>query len=71
VRAKAPLRVRTIAGFASLVAGDVDPERLEAMLQTLDSSYFLSNEEVLWPLAPSTSPEEQGFHPRSYWRVPV
>jgi glucosylglycerate hydrolase len=71
VRAKAPLRVRTIAGFAPLVAGDVDPERLEALLKTLDSPYFLGNEELRWPLAPSTSPEERGFHPRSYWRGPV
>jgi glycogen debranching enzyme len=23
------------------------------------------------PLPPSTSPEEPGFHPRSYWRGPV
>ncbi len=71
VRAKAPLRVHTIAGFAPLVAGDVDPERLEALLKTLDSPYFLGNEELLWPLAPSASPEERGFHPRSYWRGPV
>ena len=66
MRAKAPLQVRTIAGFAPLVAGDVDPKRLEALLETLDSLYFLGNEELLWPLAPSTSPEERSFHPRSY-----
>ena len=40
VRAKAPLRVRTIAGFAPLVAGDIDSERLEAVLKTLDSPTF-------------------------------
>ncbi len=70
VRAKALLWVRTIAGFASLVAGDVDHERVEALLKTLDSPHFLGNEELYWPLAPSTSPEEWGFHPRSNWRGP-
>ena len=24
-----------------------------------------------WPVPPSTSPEEPGFHPRSYWRGPT
>ena len=26
---------------------------------------------VRWPLAPSTSPEDPGFNPRSYWRGPT
>ncbi|HET7273341.1 MAG TPA: glycoside hydrolase, partial [Rubrobacter sp.] len=26
---------------------------------------------LLYPLPPSTSPSEKGFHPRSYWRGPV
>jgi hypothetical protein len=70
VRAKAPLRTRTVAGFAPLVAGDVEPEQLEALLETLDSPEFLGNEELYWCLPPSTSPGEPGFHPRSYWRGP-
>ncbi len=70
VLAEAPAPARTIAGFAPLVAGDLDPDRLEALLQTLDSPEFLGNEELHWSLPPSTSPEGAGFHPRSYWRGP-
>lgn len=65
------VRTRTVAGFAPLVAGDLDPELLETLLRTLDSPEFVGNEELRWPsLPPSTSPEEPGFHPRSYWRGP-
>src|SRR3954451_2201491 len=37
LRAQAPLRVRTVAGFAPLVAGGLGEERLAALLGTLDS----------------------------------
>ncbi|MGH3147880.1 MAG: MGH1-like glycoside hydrolase domain-containing protein, partial [Rubrobacter sp.] len=67
----APVRARTVAGFAPLVAGNPDPKQLETLLQTLDSSQLAGNEELRWPsLPPSTSPEDPGFHPRSYWRGP-
>jgi hypothetical protein len=66
-----PLRVRTIAGFAPLVAGGQSEERLRDLLQTLDSRAFAGNPDLHRPLAPSTSPDEPGFHPRSYWRGPV
>jgi glucosylglycerate hydrolase len=66
-----PLRVRTVAGFAPLIAGDLSEERLRALLQTLDSPAFAGHEGLRWPLPPSTSPDEPGFHPRSYWRGPV
>ena len=38
---------------------------------TLDSRAFAGNPRLRYPLPPSTSPEEPGFHPRSYWRGPV
>ena len=66
-----PLRVRTIAGFAPLVAGGQSEERLRDLLQTLDSRAFAGNPDLHRPLPPSTSPDEPGFHPRSYWRGPV
>jgi hypothetical protein len=66
-----PLRVRTIAGFAPLVAGGLSVERLRDLLRTLDSRAFAGNPDLRRPLPPSTSPEEPGFHPRSYWRGPV
>jgi hypothetical protein len=66
-----PLRVRTIAGFAPLIAGGPSKERLDALLETLDSPAFAGREGLHRPLPPSTSPDEPGFHPRSYWRGPV
>jgi hypothetical protein len=63
--------VRTIAGFAPLIGGGLDRERFDGLLGTLDSHEFAGNPDLCYPLPPSTSPEESGFHPRSYWRGPV
>ncbi len=71
LRAKRPARVRTIAGFAPLISGGLSPERLKDLLETLDSPAFAGTPDLCRPLPPSTSPEEPGFHPRSYWRGPV
>jgi hypothetical protein len=71
LRADRSLRVRTVAGFAPLIAGRQSPERLATLLGKLDSTAFAGHSELRWPLPPSTSPEELGFHPRSYWRGPV
>jgi glucosylglycerate hydrolase len=71
LRADRSLRVGTVAGFAPLIAGRQSPERLATLLGELDSTAFARHPELRWPLPPSTSPEEPGFHPRSYWRGPV
>ena len=71
VLADEPLRVRTIAGFSPLIGGGLDRERLSEILTTLDSHAFAGNPGLHYALPPSTSPEEPGFHPRSYWRGPV
>jgi glucosylglycerate hydrolase len=71
LRADRSLRVRTVAGFAPLIAGRQSPEQLATLLGELDSTAFAGHFELRWPLPPSTSPEELGFHPRSYWRGPV
>src|SRR5918992_1439156 len=71
LRAGKPARVRTVAGFAPLIAGGLSAKRLEDLLQTLYSPAFAGNPRLAFPLPPSTSPEEAGFHPRSYWRGPV
>ncbi len=69
LRADRPLRGRTVAGFAPLIAGRQSPERVEALLEVLDSSAFAGHSGLAWPLPPSS--EEEGFHPRSYWRGPT
>ena len=71
LRAGKAARVRTVAGFAPLIAGGLNPERLRELLDTLDSPTFAGNPRLAFALPPSTSPEEPGFHPRSYWRGPV
>jgi glucosylglycerate hydrolase len=71
LRRDVPLRARTIAGFAPLVAGGMEPGELEATLRTLYSPYFLGHPKLSRPLPPSTSPEEPRFHPRNYWRGPM
>jgi glucosylglycerate hydrolase len=71
LRAGKPLRARTIAGFAPLIAGTGSEERWETLLRIFDSHAFTGNPDLYKPLPPSTSPEEPGFRPRSYWRGPV
>jgi glucosylglycerate hydrolase len=71
LRAGEPARVRTVAGFAPLIAGGLGEERLADLLDTFDSLSFCGNPRLRWPVPPSTSPEEPGFHPRSYWRGPT
>ena len=71
VRTGAPVRVRTMAGFAPLVAGGLPPERLAALLAAFESPAFLAEPRLRWPLPPSTSPGDPAFRPRTYWRGPV
>jgi glucosylglycerate hydrolase len=71
LRAGEPARVRTIAGFAPLIAGGLSDERLKELLKTLESPAFAGNPRLHLRLPPSTSPYESSFHPRSYWRGPV
>lgn len=70
LRSGEPLRVRTIAGFAPLISGGETPRR-KALLRRLFSESFAGHDGFRWPLPPSTSPTEERFHPRAYWRGPV
>ena len=71
LRAATPVEVRTVAGFAPLVAGGLGGERLGEMLEALYSENSIGHPGLRCPLPPSTSPSEPRFHPRSYWRGPV
>ena len=64
------LEARTVAGFAPLVAGGLEPARLQALVSRLQSAEFLGHPALYRPLPPSTSPEGPGFQRRSYWRGP-
>jgi glucosylglycerate hydrolase len=71
LRAEKSAGVHTVAGSAPLIAGGLSEERLEDLLDTLDSSSFAGHPRLRWRVPPSISPEERGFHPRSYWRGPT
>ena len=71
LRAGEPLKASTIAGFAPLIAGTGCSERRETLLGVLESHAFTGNPDLYKPLPPSTSPDDVGFSPRSYWRGPV
>jgi glucosylglycerate hydrolase len=71
LRGRRPSRARTVAGFAPLIAGRQSPERLAGLIATLESFAFLGHPWLRWPVPPSTSPAQAGFHRRSYWRGPT
>jgi glucosylglycerate hydrolase len=71
LRAGEPLKASTIAGLAPLIAGTGNAERRETLLGVLESHAFTGNPDLYKPLPPSTSPDDVGFSPRSYWRGPV
>ncbi|CAN5838733.1 hypothetical protein BH23ACT11_BH23ACT11_12980 [soil metagenome] len=65
------LEARTVAGFLSpLMAGNLEPGRLSAIVSRMKSADFLGHPDLYRPLPPSTSPEDPGFMRRSYWRGP-
>src|SRR5918993_215863 len=57
LRAARPLKSRTVAGFAPLVAGGLRPRRLANVLETLRSPSFIGYPGLRRSLSPSTSPE--------------
>ena len=65
-----PLRVRTIAGFAPLIAGGLTEERLAELLEVLDSPAFAGNPDCTDRFRPPRAPTSRP-HSRSYWRGPV
>ena len=71
LRADEPLAARTIAGFAPLIAGTGRADRLGILFEVFESHAFTGNPDLRRPLPPSTSPDDLGFNPRSYWRGPV
>ena len=71
LRAGEPLVARTIAGFAPIIAGTGNIDRLEKGLRVLESHTFTGNPDLRRPLPPSTSPDDLGFLPRNYWRGPI
>jgi glucosylglycerate hydrolase len=62
--------VETIAGFAPLLCGGLEPERERRLLDLLCSSRWTGHPALRHPVLPTTSPSSTDFRPRAYWRGP-
>jgi len=69
--AQRDVTVRTIASYAPFIAGDLTPARRASLLESWYSREMLGHPDLRWKLPPSTSPMEEEFSPRTYWRGPV
>ncbi len=63
--------VRTLAGFAPLICGGLDPAAQRGMVALLDSAEWAGHPGLRWAVVPSTSPASADFRPRTYWRGPT
>jgi hypothetical protein len=70
LRADTTLRTDTIAGFAPLLCGGLDPARQRSLLAVLGSARWCGHPAFAYPLPPSTSPASPAFDPKKYWRGP-
>ncbi|HKU02848.1 MAG TPA: glycogen debranching protein [Arthrobacter sp.] len=70
VLAREWIGTETVSGFAPLVAGG-DPALLAAQRELLRGPRWMGFPGLRFPLPPSTSPANEAFRPRTYWRGPV
>jgi glucosylglycerate hydrolase len=71
VRADAPIRVQTYAGFAPLLVPELATGLCNKLVSELFGPRFAGAEGFKLPVIPSTAPHSPGFQRRSYWRGPV
>ncbi|MEQ3549193.1 glycogen debranching protein [Pseudonocardia nematodicida] len=64
------LGTETLAGFAPLLCGGLDPAAERAMLELLSSPRWCGHPALHAPVLPSTSPESPAFRAQQYWRGP-
>jgi len=60
----------TLAGFAPLLCGGLDPEAERRMLAMLDGPSWAGHPRLCTAVPPSTSPAAAEFRSREYWRGP-
>ncbi|WP_222263072.1 glucosylglycerate hydrolase [Modestobacter marinus] len=70
LRTSAPLPAQTVAGFAPLLCGGLDPAAEEAMVDLFRSERWTGHPGLRHAVLPTTSPTSPDFRPRSYWRGP-
>jgi glucosylglycerate hydrolase len=71
LRADRWLATRTIAGFAPLLCGGLDPDAERALRTTIAGPDWAGHPDLLAAVPPSVSPTDPAFRPRQYWRGPV
>lgn len=64
-----PIEIATFAGLSPLL--DAGGAHRARALENLDSEAFAGHPALRWAMVPSTSPLEECFDPRNYWRGPV
>ncbi|GAA2107060.1 glucosylglycerate hydrolase [Actinomadura alba] len=70
LRRDAFLRMDTIAGFAPLLCGGLEPARQRRLLELLASPAWCGHPGLAHAVPPSTSPSAPAFDPVRYWRGP-
>ena len=60
----------TIAGFAPLICGGLDPASEDRMVELFRSPAWTGHPDLRIPVVPTTSPASAAFRPRTYWRGP-
>ena len=71
VRADAPIRVQTYAGFAPLLVPGLEPGLRDNLVTELFGPRFIGAAGFKFAVIPSAAPGSPGFQRRSYWRGPV
>jgi hypothetical protein len=71
LRADHWLGTRTLAGFAPLLCGGLDPAAEQALLAALQGPEWSGYPGLIAAVPPSVSPADPCFRPRTYWRGPV
>ncbi len=70
LRTRRVIRTRTIAGFAPLLCGGLDPHRHRRLVDLLTSPDWCGHPALAYALPPSTSPSSPDFDATRYWRGP-
>jgi hypothetical protein len=68
---QAPIEVATFAGMSPLLDAGAATARRARARALFDSEDFAGHPDLRWAMLPSTSPREECFDPRNYWRGPV
>jgi hypothetical protein len=70
LRTGARATAETIAGFAPLLCGGLDPAVEDRMIELLQSTRWTGHPHLRHQVLPTTSPASADFRSRAYWRGP-